>query len=1121
MTSKTTNKFSSEVRARAVRMVLEHEGNHASRLATPLTQIPVANRYGSANQGVHPLVQSRLRPTSGSVCWLRYRGRGAVLRGAVRRGVAVSAASLFLVTATVRAEAAGRPYMMQAQAAFDDLPARDRNEIFLELMATGDFNAMASSEFNGRLYDATASFQAKHGLEPSGVLTPETRQALSLVGGRVFNSWGFEFLDHPFAPASVVIPGHFGLARSPTQHGFALENRNHTMSADFSFFADNEATLSIAFDKLTRTTSGRRVDMKVIRPTFLAVASGTDKTSSYSRFIVVKGGIAGFTLSWNNDAFPSGVRVAVVMANELYPRHMVSDTGQQADIFEGLPSDASPSDTAPPDSMAFSSSTPTNAGADAVSQAVLQTKQEAQRRAAQEQADRQAAYAEQQRVAQHEAADRRTAADAAARADAAERIRVAQQEEAVRQAKAEANRLVQQAEADRKARAEQEARAAAAAQLKAERLARAVSVAKQAIEDASGFVKSSRDDPQLMDHLGRIADLNAALSATDPEVVEGKTSALSTAVSADPAYAAYGAQRSAERQRETARYLGDAVRTLKNQRSFLVGTVAQDPTSPQAARFLSLAKQAEAVLAAPDLDHAQTAMGTIEATIKDAGLRDAYAAASAAAKQVAVAEAVIAQPAASSTASTTPPPSQPAFQSSASALPSQSPAASLPMTEKDRFLLDGGRDDVVLMVNASPKAPHVYRDLKGDLVFDRDQADVCLFGRGADADLPSVVRSALAPYKLKQMSLPQTPCDGDRLDSYDVVATRRGQFLRQNMTVALQLVGSLEAGTLKQLSILTPAALQTAQATEAVAAEAVAEDVARGMRPGFGFLVVADEVSGLCAVTPQDAEAHQRLIARHADVLTAAMGAEPIAAPTTADGAFVSAKRGRCGAVYASAADLKTVADGLQRDGTKHRFLSLWFTPAEIQSSSDAIKAEPAAAEKQMAERQRKQAEDAKIGAMRAADETATLAARQAASRKQYGATATAAAARIAAEVNGFTDSPEDQTQVAVHKFPNFAALFRDDLGDRWEKMSENSELADYGVADWKGRSLETVFSRLNIRLKNRILGDYKDRCYVFGQINDTEFDATREHIVLPCDDEADLAAWQTEHGFKSFWSLR
>ena len=52
--SKTTNKFSTEVRARAVRMMLDHEGDHPSRWAAIVS---VAGKIGCVPQTLHEWVR--------------------------------------------------------------------------------------------------------------------------------------------------------------------------------------------------------------------------------------------------------------------------------------------------------------------------------------------------------------------------------------------------------------------------------------------------------------------------------------------------------------------------------------------------------------------------------------------------------------------------------------------------------------------------------------------------------------------------------------------------------------------------------------------------------------------------------------------------------------------------------------------------------------------------------------------------------------------------------------------------------------------------------------------------------------------------------------------------------
>ena len=84
--------------------------------------------------------------------------------------------------------------------------------------------------------------------------------------------------------------------------------------------------------------------------------------------------------------------------------------------------------------------------------------------------------------------------------------------------------------------------------------------------------------------------------------------------------------------------------------------------------------------------------------------------------------------------------------------------------------------------------------------------------------------------------------------------------------------------------------------------------------------------------------------------------------------------------------------------------------------------------------------------------------------------------------------------------------------------MTIDSGLEDFGTSNFKAREIDTVFSRITLHLRNRMLGELRDFCFIFGRINDAEFAMRREPAYARCDDEAAIKAWEEGHQFKSQW---
>ena len=609
--------------------------------------------------------------------------------------------------------------------------------------------------------------------------------------------------------------------------------------------------------------------------------------------------------------------------------------------------------------------------------------------------------------------------------------------------------------------------------------------AKELIEDASTFVRENPANIKVVAFIKKISALNSALAAEDSAKLKPLMEGLVGDLRHEPGYEKLEVARSKLKQEDAARYLPELIRTAKQQQAFIRYHITNNPTAPYTGTFIQWLDDLETSFATPDLEKLKVLTSKIDVSLREARLQDDFVKSKNLLAQVR--------------------PNQPMLDDDSSVLGK---------TEKNAFLVDGDPNDFVLLYNSSPQSPHVSRTLSGAITFEYNEATACLYDPGFDeAQRRLIKQKMLSDYKLQKPNIVSSECSRSSLLTYDVIAVERGRFAQMHAQYKIPLYSEVEANHFKQLKTITSDELNAILADEKKARENNIAEIEGGSGEGYGMVAINQRANTICMVVKDRESAHRQLLQDQVE-----LSISNIIPKSTLDEAYKALQRNECQAIYASGLELKILTGALTKDGTQYSISVVWNTGDEIHRADKLVQAKGDEEAKQnLIAKTQHEAE----GALRMTM-NADAKARQEALQSQFGSAATAYSAAIAKDIRDYTNNSADWQQSSAYaQFPKFVTEYQNMVRNHWELQSFNSQVADYGHAEWKGRTMEAGFALINLRLRNRILGEYRTLCVVVGRMSDTEFGMMRSPTEFACDETAELLSLNKARSFESQWLVQ
>ena len=293
-------------------------------------------------------------------------------------------------------------------------------------------------------------------------------------------------------------------------------------------------------------------------------------------------------------------------------------------------------------------------------------------------------------------------------------------------------------------------------------------------DDAKTFISQQTSVPSISELAKEAAALQLALDQFDERGAIESMKRLNDLLKPIPGFADFEQQQQAERNREEARHLSEGRIQAKENEYFIDGYLRGHLGEPTTQPLLNLRAQIEDALKSNTIEQITKANEAVALYVKNDGLTEAY-------KE-----------------------SARRFEHPEPPLPRTPTRLPDILTEKSKFLVDGPAEEIVLLYNASPTAPKVWKNVRGDVVFQDETASLCFAQPTVELGVARYVDHYLGDHGARKVTSVSPPCElSSAGKTTDIIAFRRGNLLNSREDYILALAKLLEGDTFRRYETIS------------------------------------------------------------------------------------------------------------------------------------------------------------------------------------------------------------------------------------------------------------------------------------------------------------------------------